>query len=43
VHLDRDGRIRDRLTLPYSPTALALDARHVWIAAGTDAVIRVDR
>jgi DNA-binding beta-propeller fold protein YncE len=43
VHLDLDGRVRDRIALPSSPTALALDARHVWIAAGTGDVIRVDR
>ncbi|MDA0161741.1 hypothetical protein OM076_15820 [Solirubrobacter ginsenosidimutans] len=43
VHLGLDGRVRDRLTLPSSPTALALDPRHVWIAAGTNDVIRVDR
>jgi DNA-binding beta-propeller fold protein YncE len=43
VHLDPDGRVRDRIALQGSPSALALDARHVWVAAGTNDVIRVDR
>jgi hypothetical protein len=29
--------------LEHAPAALALDPRHVWIAAGQNEVIRVDR
>jgi DNA-binding beta-propeller fold protein YncE len=43
VGLDAAGTIRSRRRLPQSPTALALDSRHVWIAAGEHEVIRVDR
>lgn len=43
VSLDPDGDVRARLPLEHAPTALALDSRHVWIAAGADEVIRVDR
>ena len=43
VRLDFNGKVRSRLPLKQAPTALALDSRHVWIAAGTNEVIRVDR
>ena len=44
VELDAaDGAVRERRHLDYAPTALALDPRHVWIAAGDHEVIRVDR
>ncbi len=43
VRLDLKGNVRSRLQLGHVPTALALDTRHVWIAAGTNEVIRVDR
>ena len=43
VELDRRRR-RPRAPAPgHAPTALALDPRHVWIAAGDHEVIRVDR
>ena len=37
------GAVRSRVRLADAPTALALDPRHVWIAAGDHEVIRVDR
>ena len=37
------GEVRERVRLAHTPTALALDPRHVWIAAGEREVIRVDR
>ena len=37
------GEVKSRVPLAHAPTALALDARHVWIAAGEHEVIRVDR
>ncbi|MDA0137200.1 Vgb family protein [Solirubrobacter deserti] len=44
LHLDGlTGQLRRRTPLPAPPTALALDDRHVWIAAGEHEVIRVDR
>lgn len=44
VELDAAGHaVRSRRRLDHSPTALALDSRHVWIAAGDHEVIRVDR
>jgi streptogramin lyase len=44
VRLDpRTGAVRFKVALPQAPTALALDSRHIWIAAEPDAVIRVDR
>ena len=43
VSLDADGSVRSRRQLAQPPTALALDSRHVWIAAGNNEVIRVDR
>jgi hypothetical protein len=43
VRLDDSGAVRSRVHLAHAPTALALDSRHVWIAAGTNEVIRVDR
>jgi streptogramin lyase len=43
VRLSPEGVVRSRRSLESAPTALALDPRHVWIAAGTDEVIRVDR
>jgi hypothetical protein len=43
VRLDADGAVRSRVRLAHAPTALALDSRHVWIAAGSNEVIRVDR
>ncbi len=43
VRLDTTGSVRSRVRLAHAPTALALDPRHVWIAAGTNEVIRVDR
>jgi streptogramin lyase len=44
VELDpAGGVVRARRRLSHSPTALALDPRHVWIAAGEREVIRVDR
>lgn len=44
VRLDPStGRVRARGRLAHPPTALALDPRHVWIAAGDHEVIRVDR
>jgi streptogramin lyase len=43
VALDPSGKVRERTALAHVPTALALDARHVWIAAGSDEVLRVDR
>jgi DNA-binding beta-propeller fold protein YncE len=39
----RSGSVRERLTLPDAPAAIALDPAHVWIAAGNRDVIRVDR
>jgi DNA-binding beta-propeller fold protein YncE len=43
VGLDSAGDVRSRLVLQDAPTALALDSRHIWIAAGTNEVVRVDR
>jgi hypothetical protein len=43
VRLDTTGSVRSQVRLAHAPTALALDPRHVWIAAGTNEVIRVDR
>jgi DNA-binding beta-propeller fold protein YncE len=44
VRLDpRSGAVRSKLALPQAPTALALDSRHIWIAAEPNEVIRVDR
>jgi DNA-binding beta-propeller fold protein YncE len=44
VEIDgRTGEVRARVRLAHAPTALALDRRHVWIAAGDHHVIRVDR
>jgi DNA-binding beta-propeller fold protein YncE len=37
------GKVRERLKLEDAPAALALDPRHVWIAAGQNEVIRVER
>jgi hypothetical protein len=35
--------MRSKVALPQAPTALALDSRHIWIAAEPNEVIRVDR
>jgi hypothetical protein len=43
VRLDTIGNVRSQVRLAHAPTALALDPRYVWIAAGTNEVIRVDR
>jgi hypothetical protein len=43
VDLSPTGTVRRRTRLAHIPTALALDPRHVWIAAGSNEVIRVDR
>lgn len=44
VRLDpRSGAVRSKAALPQAPTALALDSRHVWIAAEPSEVIHVDR
>ena len=44
VRLDpRTGAVRSKVALPQAPTALALDSRHIWIAAEPNEVIRVDR
>jgi DNA-binding beta-propeller fold protein YncE len=43
VRLSPSGDVRSRVPLEHVPTALALDPRHVWIAAGTNELIRVDR
>jgi streptogramin lyase len=44
VRLDpRTGDVRSKVALPQTPTALALDMQHIWIAAGPNEVIRVDR
>ncbi len=36
------GRVQARVPVPGDPTAIAVDARHAWVAAGGDEVIRVD-
>jgi DNA-binding beta-propeller fold protein YncE len=43
VLVNASGSVQSRIRLDHAPTDLALDPKHVWIAAGTNEVIRVDR